>query len=267
MRFAFLNSKKACIRSNVKMLSNPLPGLEIGIPLSITENIFTNLHYDYDITSIEGIFRQCCVGYFCYGSDRFFDSFSSNIDFLPERKKKLYAYYNRYRLPIVLSLITTYAYLIYEFNQQAETVPFELLITSTLLYRPFKQKYGEIKALYIAILWTMAVVIIPCVFHDGNYDILNYPLDYIPCFFSIYGGSTTGDMLDIEEDKNNNISTIPVKFGNKKAYISVLLSIITSNILFAFNSNFVHRFFINSVFELQNTGTLLIPFVSNISWT
>tara|TARA_A100001011_G_scaffold382775_1_gene453095 strand:- start:7977 stop:8780 length:804 start_codon:yes stop_codon:yes gene_type:complete len=267
MKTAFLCSKKIYRnRKQIKMLSNPLPGVEIGIPLILTQNIFTNLHYDYDITTVNNIFTQFCLGYFCYGTDRFLDSLDNKVDII-DRKKILYDYYDKNRPTIMISLLLSYLYLLYVFQSQNETIPFEILLTSTLLYKPFKQNYGEFKAFYLALLWTTASVIIPCVTHDHNYEIFKYPLDYLPCFFSIYGGTTIGDMLDIEEDKSNNITTIPVRFGSKKAYTLVLFSITLSNFLITLNPNFSHRFFINSLFEIQNTGTLLIPFFQNISLT
>jgi len=56
-------------------------------------------------------------------------------------------------------------------------------LTSTLFYRQLKEKFGRLKALYIASFWTIAAVIIPCIWYDHNYNILIDPLNYLPCFF------------------------------------------------------------------------------------
>ena len=44
--------------NNIKMLINPLPGSEIGIPLFFLEKTFTNLHYGVDINTKE-LLIQC----------------------------------------------------------------------------------------------------------------------------------------------------------------------------------------------------------------
>ena len=55
MKFLAFQSYLPIIKKNKYLtktnLVNPLPGVEVGIPLTIYENIFTNLHYGYDITT------------------------------------------------------------------------------------------------------------------------------------------------------------------------------------------------------------------------
>ena len=51
-----------------------LSGFDIGIPLNIFQNIFTNIHYGYDITTPKLIILQFLVGYYTYGKDRYSDA-------------------------------------------------------------------------------------------------------------------------------------------------------------------------------------------------
>ena len=44
--------------STITAVANPLNGLEIGIPLNIFSNIYTNLHYGYDVTTIKSVLIQ-----------------------------------------------------------------------------------------------------------------------------------------------------------------------------------------------------------------
>ena len=253
-------------RSTIMNLpKNPFPGSEIGIPLLITENVFSNLHYGYSITDTNDIIRQFLLGYIAYGYDRYFDSLDTKLENLPKRKQNLYEYYNKNRFSITISLLSSFLYILGEFSSNTETIPFDIILISILFYRNFKQNLGEFKAVYVSSLWTIASIIIPCVFHDHNYDIINYPLDYMPCFFSIYGGTTIGDMIDREEDQQNKINTLPVKYGNKNAYYIVIGSIMMSNVLLAINNNFMDGLLFNSLFEIQNTATLLLPLIQNVT--
>ena len=52
-----------------------------------------------------------------------------------------------------------------------------------------------------------------------NYEIFNYPLDYLPCFLTLFATSNYADIKDIQEDKMNNITTIPVAIGEKNSNI------------------------------------------------
>ena len=54
--------------------ANLFTGFDIGIPLNIFSNIFTNLHYGYDITTPKSVLIQFLLGYYTYGKDRYSDA-------------------------------------------------------------------------------------------------------------------------------------------------------------------------------------------------
>ena len=82
---------KKCLRVNsLKLLETPLNGAEIGIPLNIFSNVFTNLHYGYDITNYKSFILQFLLGYYTYGSDRFKDALNYQMNPYETRKKDLY---------------------------------------------------------------------------------------------------------------------------------------------------------------------------------
>ena len=61
--YSFLNSmslktNKLPSRIVVPQMVNPLVGVDMGIPLNIIQNVFTNLHYGYDITTFKAILLQ-----------------------------------------------------------------------------------------------------------------------------------------------------------------------------------------------------------------
>ena len=144
---------------------------------------------------------------------------------------------------------------------QLLTIP----LASTLFYRSFKENFGEFKALYIASFWTLAAVIIPCIWYDYNYDILNDPINYIPCFLSILGTSNLADIKDIEEDKEEGINTWPVLFGKKKAAQISIVLIFLSTIIFGINENIKNFPLESALFELQNIGSLI--YAGNLTLT
>lgn len=257
--------------NNLKMV-NPFPGSDIGIPLNIFQNIYTNIHYGFDITTTKTVLLQFLIGYYTYGNDRFKDALDyKKIEFTTtDNKKNLYKYildnedFIKNSLEITLGivlliLITDQNFLI--------NLPFIFLLISTENYKEIKQKNGLLKPFYISALWTTCCLILPCVLHDHDYSILKYPLDYLPCALTLFSLSTTLDIKDIDEDKENGIETIPVKYGKyNSAYIS-LFTLALSSLLFGLNPHYMDRPLINSLNEIQNAGMALIPFLSSYDKT
>ena len=231
---------------------NPVIGLDLGIPLNFLQNIFTNLHYGFDITTTKIIILQFLIGYYTYGYDRFLDA---NNDFSSEKKKEEYKlliqYKDYYKItyPIVFSFICLI--LLLDENNLVN-LPFIILLFSSNYYKQLKTNYPLLKPFYISIMWTLSAVILPCVLFDNNYNILNFPLDYLPVLFNILGLSNLLDIKDIEEDSVNNINTIPVQYGKENSIMFSLFCLFISSILFGLNNNYLKRPLFNSLFEIQN---------------
>ena len=245
--------------NNINMIINPLPGSEIGIPLFFLEKTFTNLHYGIDINSKELFFFQSLVGFFTYGTDRLLDSINNDSD------KELSIYFRNNKEIMGLLLLLAYCTIIKDLFSVQETQIFVLPLTSTLFYKQFKEKLGELKAIYISSFWVLAAIIIPSVWYEGNYNIILDPLNYIPCFLSILGTSNLADIKDLEEDKEDGINTWPVILGKEKSAKISILILLLSTYLVAINEN-IYKFPIeSSLFELQNIGSII--YASNISDT
>ena len=105
-------------------------------------------------------------------------------------------------------------------------------------------------------MWTLATLCLPCIMHDHNYEIFNYPIDYLPCFFTLFATSNYADITDIKEDIMNNITTIPIAIGEKNSNIISIFALFLSTIIFGLNENFNNRKIINCIFELQNIATI-----------
>jgi hypothetical protein len=245
--------------NKVKSFQNPLPGIEIGIPMIIYENIFTHAHYGYDISNWKTNILLCAVGYFTYGTDRFFDSqTNSNLSQLSDSKKKLYTYINTNKHIIKTSLIYSYLGILFYLSQDQSTLPFNYLITSTLLYRDIKSSLGVFKSTYISIMWTAACVILPCILYEHNYNILNDYMTYIPAFLTLFSTSNIADVVDIQEDTENKINTLPVILGPQNTNVVSSVGLLLSIFIFANNPNFETNLIPNILFELQNVGVLFM---------
>lgn len=236
---------------------NPVTGIDMGIPLNIIQNIFTTLHYGYDITTFKTVLLQVLIGYYTYGGDRYRDAMEYEMKPFETSKKDLYEFYIKYKDVYKFSYEATFFIimltLLYEENM-IYNIPFIFLLYTSEYYKEIKKINPYIKPLYISVMWTLSTVVLPCVLHDHNYSILNYPLDYVPCALTMFSSSVILDIRDIEEDKINNIPTIPVTFGFEKTQQIIITLFLVSSILFGMNKNYITNPIENSFFEILNLG-------------
>ena len=245
--------------------ANLFTGFDIGIPLNIFSNIFTNLHYGYDITTPKSVLIQFLLGYYTYGKDRYNDA----IEYIAQpisynsSKEELYnfIYTNRdnYNITLSLSFIAIIYILLTSVSNREQIVyniPFIPLFYLNGEYKSFKPLLQEYKAIYIGIMWCLASLVLPCVLYEHNYDILNYPLDYVPCILTLFATSNLADNRDIDEDTNNGIMTIPVKYGIRTANLISFVALIISSLTLIENPHFENRIWINSIVELQNFAVM-----------
>jgi hypothetical protein len=245
---------------------NPIIGSSIGIPLNIIQYIFTNIYYDYNIINIELILLQFAIGITTYGTDRLLDAIdynntivlNNNNEIIPLEKKNYYNYLLKNVNYNIITILSSYLYILYLLSQESETYIFILLLSSTIFYRNLKKEFGQFKAIYIGIFWTIGTIILPIVYHDHNYDIINYPLIYLPNVLSLFGSSNLLDIKDIKKDKEDNIYTLPVLYGENISICISHIAIFLSILLFSQNNNFDSNLWLTSLYELQNFGSFFI---------
>ena len=240
-----------------------LKGFEIGIPLNIISNVYTNLHYGYDITTLKLVSLQFLLGYYTYGLDRYSDALEYQENKYETDKKEYYEliYQNKdlYQASFFITFMCICNLLLSE-NEYQQMIPFIVILIQTNFYKDIKKLIGPLKPVYISVMWTLSSIILPCVIHDHNYSILGHPMDYLPLTLSLYGSSNLADCKDIQEDKLNKIETVPVKYGRLTAFRVSMATLALSGLLFGLNPHYLDRPIINSIVELQNAGTSLIPF-------
>ena len=237
----------------------------LGFPLVIFQDIFTYLHYGYHITNFENILLQFSLGYSVYGTDRLLDALENknNTNISPS-KLRYYTGLKSNMYGIIGSLIVAYSTSFTILSQSDLTQPFIPYLILTFFYKILKQYFGEYKSLYIGISWTLCTIILPCIIHDNTYDILYYPLDYLPAFLTLFSCSNILDIKDIEEDKENNINTIPVLIGENKTYIFSIFCLLISTIILTANPHYDQTYILNNLYNINNVIIILPLFIKNM---
>ena len=254
-------STSSIYRNNVIQYSiniddlNFINGLDVGIPLNLISNIFTNLHYGYDITTSKLLLLQFLIGYYSYGKDRYKDALENEETQVITSKEKLYKSLLKYRYITRFSYCVAFygiVFLLYENQDPIHTIPILALLYSTEYYKELKQRAAFLKPFYVSFMWTFATVILPCVLYEHNYNILNDPYNYVPCILLLFASTNYADIMDIEEDKQNKIQTFPVTFGEENTTKIIFASLALSSLLFGLHPHYIDRPIINTLFELQN---------------
>lgn len=249
---------------------NPIPGIDIGIPLSLFQYVYTNLHYSETIIKPKMIVLQFLIGFFVYGKDRYYDALEYYDEPYTTTKSELYKYIyeNKERINVLLDVSYTMTlYLMLNENDETLFIPFIMILYSTQWYKHLKPKLGPFKPVFISVLWTVCAVILPCVIHEHDYSIIAYPEDYLPCLLTIFSASNIIDNKDIIEDKKNGIYTLPVLLGVNNSNMISMITLIFSSILLGINHNYLNHPLINSFMEIQNAGISFLPFVLNTTLT
>ena len=258
----------------------PLTGLDIGIPLNIIENVFTNIHYGENIVTIKQLLIQFLIGYYTYGKDRYVDALAyntmSNQYNITAKKKELYENFNNNKAFYKLSYDITFSLIAYLLLTQTFTyenrniqilntdaIPFMILLYSSEYYRELKSITPLAKSLYVSFMWTISTIILPGYLYEHNYNILYDIGCYLPCFLSLFATTNLADIKDVEEDTINKVKTIPVCYGVEETKMLILISLAISSLIFGLNQHYIDRPIINSLYELQNIGIALIIQFSN----
>lgn len=264
---------------------NPIIGSNIGIPLNILQYIYTTTYYGESVINIELFLLQFAIGIFTYGSDRLYDAleynntklYNSNLDninfnninlnntniYSIEKinyyENVLYNYNNN-----IYFIFLSYIYILYVLLPHINTYPLLIALTSTLDYKNFKKHFGQFKALYIGLFWTLGCVILPCVLISNDYSILNDPTLYLPSFFLMFGSSNLLDIKDIDEDASENINTLPVLYGENNSIALSHSCLLIAMILFFQNTNFNKNLLLSSLYEAQIFGSFFLNYKKRI---
>jgi 1,4-dihydroxy-2-naphthoate octaprenyltransferase len=238
--------------NNEPSLPLTIPGISLGIPLNILSYLYTRQYYGDNIIDAKLVILQFLIGIYTYGNDRLYDSKDRGINITDNNRDMIeliikYAYcfivlilfdtntniinsllclilyqFDKYLLtysknPLIIAPFTAILAIgFYELNI-LQYIPFLILLDTTPYYPSIKQQSGILKPFYVSIMWVISFFILPCVIHDGNYDILQFNNINIllPPFLVMFALSNIADTNDIEEDKKNGVNTMAVLYGNQ----------------------------------------------------
>ena len=266
------NTIQMSLDSMLPTTALPLHGIDIGMPLNIIDNVFTNLHYGYDVTTLKVVILQFLIGYYTYGKDRYKDAveyieqhqedgLDENIS---EKKKDLYkTLYNNssfYKTSYCTAFYCILFLLFYD-DYWYLNIPTAGLLYSTEYYKQLKGQIVGFKPVFVASMWTFSAVLLPCILHDHDYSILSDVDDYLPCFLVLFACTNLADIKDIDEDIENDVNTIPVVFGKENTQMLVMVSLIFSSLIFGIHPNYMDRPLVNGAFELQNAVLSFLTFL------
>jgi len=272
------------LKSNIFMLSNfnsennknvteifynPIIGSNLGIPLNLLQFIYSNTYFNKNLITPQLIGLQFAIGIFTYGSDRLIDALEYNNIYSKTNtsnysidKINYYNYLVKTKNFNIFVITLSYLYIFSLLINNPETYPILFLLTSTLDYKNFKKNYGQFKALYIGIFWTIGTVILPSVLINHNYDIIKEPTIIIPSILNLFASSNLLDIKDTDEDKQEEIYTIPVIYGTNFAISISHISIILAILIFYNNENFENNIYLSLLYELQSFGVFFLNFNS-----
>ena len=234
---------------------NPIIGSNLGIPLNLLQYIYINTYYQENLITHELVALQFAIGIFTYGSDRLIDAlqYSDSSNYSID-KIDYYNFLKKNKNLNIFVIALSYIYIVNLLINNQETYPILFLLTSTLGYKKIKTNYGQFKALYIGIFWTIGTVVLPSVLLSHNYDILKEPTIILPSIFNLFASSNLLDIKDVKEDKAEKIYTLPVIYGSNFAIAISHISIILAILLFYNNENFDNNIYLSLLYEAQSFG-------------
>jgi len=262
------------LKSNILMLNilnntnsinnkfyNPIIGSNLGIPLNLLQYIYINTYYQENLITPKLIALQFAIGIFTYGSDRLIDALQySDTSNYSIDKIDYYNYLKKNKNFNILTITLSYFYIFNLLIDNPNTYPLLILLTSTIYYKNLKTSYGEFKAIYIGFFWTIGTIILPSVLISNNYEILKEPTIILPSILNMFASSNLLDIKDIDEDKKENINTIPVIFGKNTAISMSHISIILAILIYFNNENFYNNIYLSLLYEGQSFGSFFLNF-------
>jgi 4-hydroxybenzoate polyprenyltransferase len=229
----------------------PFIGLEVGVLMIFYEYIFVNLHFNYiETIPLWTYFMQLLLAHTAYGIDRWLDvknNDTDNVELIEYVNNNL----NYVTSTITISFLTSIIVLFQNEHTRFLIIPF---ILSALNYRNFKKAFPLLKPFFICTLLISSSVVFPSIIIENNLNILGDFNALIPPFANLYSSSNYLDVIDYNEDKLNNINTLPVLYGNNTALIASFIANTVSTISFMNHQNF-HNNPINYLFQVQNVFT------------
>jgi hypothetical protein len=214
----------------------PFIGLEVGLLSMFYEFVFTNLHFhDQNVcVPIWTYFLQILLCHSSYGYDRYLDVKSGDSN-----NSELIEYINEnsdyVKGTIATSFLISTGVLLFNEHVRFLTLP---MVLSAIYYKNFKEAFPLLKPAFISLLLITSSVVVPSIIAESNLNVLHDFNVLIPPMANLYSASNYLDIVDYNVDKANNISTLPVLFGNDTALMVSFLANAVSTVSHISHPNF-----------------------------
>lgn len=236
-----------------------LSGFEVGAPIHLLTLISHNIN-NYNIANINlnnQIILNYLLTYSCYKIDRYSDyqEYSlnlynnTNLINYDKSKIKLFESFSNNEKNIKFSLFVTYISILYILLYTKQTYYIPLLL-STFNYKDLKKNLSYYKSIYLSTIWALTCTILPFIPYIDLNQLLTHN-SFLPVFFNIFATTNIADFKDINEDKANNIKTLPIIMGKNKSIKLIILSSLLSIIFLINNPNFEINI-LNNIFIASN---------------
>ena len=213
----------------MKLNLRPILGAEVGLSLALMQ---AAAHHE--ITPYL-VLCDLAISHSIYGRDRLKDQM---LDQDPEGLMD----YNLFNYTTSIANLIAFIFLL-KF-ECTECMPIVSFLSNA--YSRSKVKFGNTKPFLIGILWAYAIVFLP---PD------EVPNNLFLVYSSLYAAtSNIADIKDIEEDKENGIITLPVKFGEKATYI---VSAVLASVALATHTGFDDWTIGDTFIEIVSAGLFL----------
>jgi hypothetical protein len=212
----------------MKLNLRPILGTEVGLSLALMQ---AAAHHDITPSLV---LCDLAISHSIYGRDRLKDQL---IDLKGGEIE--YNFFN-----YTTSIANLIAFVLLLKFECTECIPIVSFLSNA--YSRSKVRLGNTKPFLIGILWAYAIVFLP---PD------EVPNNLFLVYSSLYAAtSNIADIKDIEEDKENGIITLPVKFGEKATYV---VSAVLASVALAMHTSFDDWTIGDTFIEIVSAGLFL----------
>tara|TARA_B100001142_G_scaffold328764_1_gene389797 strand:+ start:355 stop:1065 length:711 start_codon:yes stop_codon:yes gene_type:complete len=162
----------------------------------VVGGVMTSLVYAMNVHDPIALVWVMSTGRYVYGADRYFDGKTMHKDSIES---------------IMIALVISVG-ILYARDMMIWSIP---EVACSAGYPIIKEKLSLYKPVHVGLCWTCAIAIVPQL-------LTNSPIDVeaaLSLFFVSTAMSNYADIKDIDDDKQNNIHTIPVIYGRRKALL------------------------------------------------
>lgn len=213
----------------MKLNLRPILGAEVGMSLVLMQ---ATAHHEITPSLV---LCDLAISHSIYGRDRLKDQ-------LIREKQVGEIEYNFFNYTTSTANLIAFLFLL-KF-ECTECIPIVAFLSNA--YSRSKVRFGNTKPFLIGILWAYAIVFLP----PGD-----APNGLFLVYSSLYAAtSNIADIKDIEEDKQNGVITVPVKFGEKATYI---VSAVLASVALATHTCFDEWTFGDTFIEIVSAGLFL----------